>query len=127
MDAPYCDVAIGKAAIDTPLLAQSPLYQPAQPPIERDAGHVEAFVSRLQPAIGLSGGTYALGTAFDAGAPVDAPDTALPGLRDGAYEYSARLKNVGDQGIVDNLLRDGGSYLEVKQAPYLSDDRPAGR
>ena len=126
-DAPYTDTVISRAAIDVPLLAQSPLYQPPRPPIDADEMQGMSFAGRLQPPIGFSGGTYALNTEFDAGAPASMPDQALPGLRNGAYRFSDRLKNQADQGIVDNLLRQGGSYLEGNQPPYMGDDRPAGR
>jgi hypothetical protein len=126
-DAPYCEMPISDAAVGGPLLAQSPLYQSPRPPVGLGDAQGRSYAGALQPPIGLSGGTYALNTEVDAGSPGEKPDTALPGLRDGAYQFSARLKNVGDQGVIDNLLRRGGSYLEVKQAPYVGDDRPAGR
>jgi hypothetical protein len=126
-DAPYSDVVISDATIGTPLLAQSPIYQPAQPPIDQDELQGMSFAGRLQPPIGFSGGAYALNTEFDAGSPTAMPDAALPGLRDGAYRFSIRLKQLADQGIMDNLLRQGGSYLEVNQPPWYGDDRPAGR
>jgi hypothetical protein len=127
LDAPYADVVISDAQIGVPLLAQSPLYQAPQPPIDQDELQGMSFVGRLQPPIGFSGGTYALNTEVDMGSPTAMPDEALPGLRDGAYRFSVRLKQLADQGIVDNLLRQGGSYLEVNQAPYMDAERPAGR
>jgi hypothetical protein len=126
-DAPYSAVPISDARIEGPLLAQSPIYQPPQPPIDGDELQGDSFVGRLQPPIGFSGGSYALNSEYDAGSPTDMPDEALPGLRDGAYRYSWRLRSIGDQGVMDNLLRHGGSYLEVNQPPYMGDDRPAGR
>jgi hypothetical protein len=119
--------SISRAMVDVALPAQSPLYQPPQSPLDRDELQGESFVGRLQPPLGFSGGAYALNTAFDAGAPTDSPDDALPGLRDGAYRFSQRLRSQGDQGVMDGLLRAGGSYLAVRQAPYWGDDRPAGR
>jgi hypothetical protein len=113
--------------LDQPLLAQGPFYQQAQPPYSRDELMGESFVGRLQPPLGWSGGNYALNTEWDAGSPDEAPDTALPGLRDGAFRFSQRLKSQGDQGVMDTLLRQGGSYLSVNQPPYWGDDRPAGR
>jgi hypothetical protein len=126
-EAPYCDVAVSGATIGGPLLAQSPLYQPPRPPVDHDGLQGESFVGRLQPPLGFSGGTYALNTAFDAGSPTASPDEALPGLRDGAYRFSQRLRIQGDQGVLDGLLRAGGSYLTVNQAPYWGDDRAAGK
>jgi hypothetical protein len=114
--------SISRATVDVALSAQSPLYQPPQPPLDRDELQGESFVGRLQPPLGFSGGAYALNTAFDAGAPTANPDDALPGLRDGAYRFSQRLRSQGDQGVMDGLLRAGGSYLTVQQAPYLGDD-----
>jgi hypothetical protein len=127
LDAPYADVVVSDATIGVPLLAQSPLYQAPQPPIDQDELQDMSFAGRLQPPIGFSGGTYALNTEVDMGSPTAMPDEALPGLRDGAYRFSIRLKQLADQGIVDNLLRQGGSYLEVNQAPYMDGERPAGR
>jgi hypothetical protein len=126
-DAPYADVAVSKALVDVALPAQSPLYQPPQPPIDRDELQGESFVGRLQPPLGFSGGAYALNTAFDAGAPTGRPDEVLPGLRDSAYRFSQRLRSQGDQGVMDGQLRAGAGYLAVHQPPYWGDDRPAGR
>lgn len=126
-DAPYSDTVISDAMIGEPLLAQSPLYQPPGPPIDNDELQGMSFVGRLQPPIGWSGGAYALNTEFDTGAPTGMPDEALPALRNGVLRFSDRLKNQADQGVMDNLLRQGGSYLEVNRAPYWDDNRPAGR
>lgn len=124
---PYVDEHPSRAMIDTPLYAQSPALMTTQPPISQDELMGESWVGRLQPPLGWSAGSYALNTEWDAGSPTALPDEALPGLRDGAFRFSQRLKSQGDQGIIDNLLRQGGSYLEVNQAPYYGDDRPMGR
>jgi hypothetical protein len=116
-----------RALLDRPVPAQSPFYGQAQAPYDRGELMGESWVGRLQPPLGWSGGSYALNTAWDAGSPAEMPDEALPDLRDGAFRFSQRLKSQGDQGVMDNLLRQGGSYLEVNQAPYWGDDRPAGR
>jgi hypothetical protein len=116
---PYIGTAISRARLDQALPARSPLYQPPQPPLGHDEAEGESFVGRLQPSLGFSGGAYALNTAFDTGSPTEAADTALPGLRDGAYRFSARLRSQGDQGVIDSVLRDGGGYLEVRQPPYV--------
>ncbi len=126
-EAPYAVSVISTAAMDQELPAQSPLYGPPQPPYDGDALLGQAFAQRLQPPLGFSGGSYALNTQWDAGSPVDPPDSALPGLRDGAYPFSQRLKSQGDQGIMDALLRQGGSYLDVCQPAYVSDEEPVGR
>jgi hypothetical protein len=106
-------------AVGAALRAQSPLYEPPQPPLGRDETAGESFVGRLQAPLGFSGGAYALNTAFDCGSPTEAAATALPGLRDGAYQFSARLRSQGDQGVMDEVLRDGGGYLGVEQPPYV--------
>ncbi len=121
-DAPYSVTGISDAPVDAALPAQSPIYQTPQAPVQLDDAQDMSYVSRLQPAIGFSGGAYALNTEVDAGAPRDAPDTALPGLRDGAYQFSQRLMTAGEQGVVDSLLRNGGSYLDVNPAPWLGAD-----
>jgi hypothetical protein len=126
-DSPYSAQPVSQAPVGGPLLARSPLYQEPGPPVAEDDRQHTSFAGRLQPPVGLSGGAYALNTELDAGSPVATPDEGLPALRDGEYQFSARLKNLGDQGIMDHLLRRGGSYLNVNQAPYVSDDRPAGR
>ncbi|HVA88250.1 MAG TPA: hypothetical protein VNL71_00265 [Chloroflexota bacterium] len=74
-----------------------------------------------QTPIGAGRGSYALNTEADTGAPADPPDTALPGLRTGAYPFSRRLLGLGDQGALDPLLGRGGSYLDVHPGSYLSD------
>ena len=126
-EAPYAESAISAAPVAQALQAQSPLYGPPQPPYDGDALLGQAFAQRLQPPLGFSGGSYALNTQWDAGSPVDPPDSALPGLRDGAYPFSQRLKCQGDQGLMDTLLRQGGSYLDVCQRGYVSDEAPLGR
>jgi hypothetical protein len=113
--------------VDAALPARSPLYQPPGPPIDDGELQGESFVGRLQPPLGFSGGAYALNTAFDAGAPSAGPDEALPGLRDGAYRFSQRLRSQGDQGVMDRVLGAGGTYVGVNQAPFWDEDRPAGR
>ena len=118
-DAPYADVHPSRALVDRALLVQSPLHGEVQPPYDGEELMGESFVGRLQPPLGFSGGAYALNTEHDTGSPQDLPDEALPGLRDGTYRFSQRLRSQGDQGIMDNLLRQGGSYLEVNQSPYI--------
>jgi hypothetical protein len=115
---PYIGAAIATARLARALPARSPLYEPPQPPLGHDEAEGESFVGRLQPPLGFSGGAYALNTAFDSGSPTDPPATALPGLRDGAYQFSARLRSQGDQGVIDGVLRDGGGYLGIDQPPY---------
>ena len=118
-DAPYADVHPSRAPVDRVLLAQSPLYGEEQPPYDGDELMGESFVGRLQPSLGFSGGAYALNTEYDTGSPRGLPDETLPGLRDGMYRFSQRLRSQGDQDIMDNLLRQGGSYQEVNQSPYI--------
>ncbi|HEY8285537.1 MAG TPA: hypothetical protein VIJ28_14225 [Chloroflexota bacterium] len=72
-----------------------------------------------QAPIGTGRGSYALHTERDAGAPTDPPDVALPGLRTGAYRFSQRLLRLGDQGVLDPLVGQGGSYQEVNPGSYL--------
>jgi hypothetical protein len=126
-DAPFSAQHVSRAPVGQALPAQSPLYQQAQPPVKQGTAQDTSYAGRLQEPIGFSGGTYALNTEFDAGSPVDKPEEALPGLRDGEYQFSARLRNLGDQGVMDKVLQQGGSFLSVNQPPWWGDDRPAGR
>src|SRR5260370_29185487 len=92
-EALYAESVISAAPVHQELKAQSPLYGPPQPPYDGDTLLGQAFAQRLQPPLGFSGGSYALNTQWEAGSPVDPPESALPGLRDGAYPFSQRLKS----------------------------------
>jgi hypothetical protein len=82
-----------------------------------------SWVGREPSPIGLADGSYALSDARDEGAPVDTPEHGLPGLRDGAYEWSTRLAALGEQGIVDGLVQAGGSYaLDYAPASVYGDE-----
>lgn len=127
MEAPYAAYLPSAALIEAPLPAHSPLYAAPGPSVDADEYAGQSFAGRLQSPLGFSGGAYALNSAFDAGSPRGEAASDLPGLRDGLFRFSQRLKSQGDQGVIDTLLRAGGTYLSVNQAPYIKDDRPAGR
>lgn len=118
--APYAQTGVAPDSAQHEDLAHPELYGAAGPALAARAGELPNWVGRDPSPLGLGDGSYALADARDEGAPVDTPAHGLPGLVAGAYEFSARLHRLGDQGIVDGMAQDGGSYaLDYQPAPYL--------
>lgn len=125
-DAPYTTVGLATGPVGEVLLARSPAYGPDGAPVQPVAVE-QNYVGRLQPAMGFSEGNYALNTADDAGTPNGSAGVNLPGIRAGGFAFSRRLLAQGDQGVIDNLLSERQTYIDVDQAPWTESDRPAGR
>jgi hypothetical protein len=124
--APYDEAAPASGSLDE-VVACDPVYGMPAHTQQESAGALPSYVGREPAPIGVAAGSYALADARDLGAPVDTPEHGLPGLVSGAYDYSARLHNLGDQALADQLPQSGHSYVDYNPAPYWGDDRPAGR